>query len=244
MNTKTRVTIDNEEYFKTGDLARYNARGELVHAGRVDFQIKINGQRVETVEVEGAIMAWSPSDISNCLVTKLAQDEDLLIAYIVSQKSDLDIESLRAYCQARLRRYMVPSYFIIIDKFPLNTNGKIDRKQLPLPITNKQIPCVQINPDSICELEEKVHRIWCSILKLDAVPRHDNYFALGGSSLSLMQIFNYYTLQLAPDKELNVLDFFQNPTIVDHIQHLIDSKKKITRDWIALHLTEGMKKSV
>ena len=64
------VTINNKVYLKTGDLARYNKRGELVHAGRADFQIKIRGQRVETTEIENTIMRYSSENITNCLVTK------------------------------------------------------------------------------------------------------------------------------------------------------------------------------
>jgi hypothetical protein len=137
---------------------------------------------------------------------------------------------------------MVPSYFIVIDKFPLNTNGKIDRKQLPLPSTMTNVPMqfIRINEDFMSELEEKVHRLWCSMLKLNVVPRYSNYFALGGSSLSLMQIFNYYTVQLVSDKQLNVVDFFRSPTIADHVQYLLGSETRISTDWNALHLTQGM----
>ena len=90
------------------------------------------------------------------------------------------------------------------------------------------------------ELEEKVHSLWCSILRLDVVPIHMNCFALGGSSLSLMQLFNYYQFHLAPDKELNVLDFFINPTITEHVQLLINSKQKLHIMWSPLHLVQGM----
>jgi acyl-CoA synthetase (AMP-forming)/AMP-acid ligase II len=127
------VTIDNQVYVKTGDLARYNARGELVYVGRAEFEIKLCGQRVETSITENAIMNWSPSKISNCLVTKIPKSSDLLVAYIVSNDSKLNTEEIRDYCDKLLPQYMVPSYFVVLDKFPLNFNGNIDRKQLPLP---------------------------------------------------------------------------------------------------------------
>ncbi|CAF3340149.1 unnamed protein product [Rotaria sp. Silwood2] len=219
---------------KTGDLARYNSDGELVHAGRVDFQIKIRGQRVETAEIENTIMRWSPGKISNCLVMKLPQSDDLLVAYIVSNDLKLNTEDIRDYCNKHLRQYMIPSYFIIMDKFLVNSNGKVDRKQFPLPslqynaLTNSS----RSEDRSMSELEEKVHRLWCSTLRLDAISRDKNCFALGGSSLSLMQFFNYYQFYLAPDKQLNVLDFFANPTITEHVQLLLNSKTKATIIWI------------
>jgi hypothetical protein len=240
------VTVNNQIYMKTGDLARYNARGELVHAGRIDFQIKVRGQRVETTEIEDTIISWSPGKISNCLVTKAPQNDDLLVAYIISNELDIPIDDIRAYCSKKLRQFMVPTYIVILDKFPLNANGKIDRKQLPLP----SLPCDastkfnQYEDRPMSELEEKVHELWCSKLHLDIVPLHMSCFALGGTSLSLMQFFNYYQYHLAPDKQLNVLDFFINSTVDGHIQLLINSKTKIQNILIPLHLVQGMSFSI
>ncbi|CAF1312241.1 unnamed protein product [Adineta steineri] len=120
------VTIDNQIYMKTGDLARYNERGELVHSGRIDFQVKVHGQRVETTEIENTIITWSSDKISNCLVTKAPQNDDFLVAYVVSNDLQIDTEELRQHCRKYLRQYMVPSIFIILEKLPLNANGKID----------------------------------------------------------------------------------------------------------------------
>ncbi len=236
------VKINNEIYLKTGDLARYNVRGELVHAGRVDFQIKIRGQRVETTEIEETIMKCCPEKIFNSLVTKIPQMGDVLVAYVISNDSDLDTEEIRSHCKKHLRQYMVPSYFIVLDKFPLNSNGKIDRKQLPLPTSLYDVPSdfVQIEDQSMSELEKRVRNLWCSTLRLNHISRDTNCFTLGGSSLSLMQLFNYYQFHLVPEKQLNVLDFFINPTIADHVQLLINSKSKTQIVWRPLHLEQGM----
>ncbi|CAF1188610.1 unnamed protein product [Adineta steineri] len=226
LTKKTRVTINNEHFFKTGDLARYNTRGELVHVGRVDFQIKIRGQRVEASEVESVIMAWSPNVITNCLVVKLTQEEDLIVAYMVSNNLKLDIESLRDYCKERLRQYMIPSHFIVLDKFPLNVNGKIDRKQLPSPPSNVPSGFVKADEGLMSELEDQVHRFWCSKFELDSIPRDADCFALGGSSLTMMLIFNYYQANLVPEKQLDDLEFFTHPTIADHVRLLTCIKTK------------------
>ena len=127
------IIIQNRIYMKTGDLARYNERGELIHAGRVDFQVKIRGQLVDTTEIESTIVNYCTNKISNCLVTKVPDNDDLLVAYIISNDSQLNIDGIRNHCENYLRRYMIPSYFVILDKLPLNNNGKVDRKQLPIP---------------------------------------------------------------------------------------------------------------
>jgi hypothetical protein len=227
-------------YLKTGDLAQYNEQGELVHVGRVDFQIKIRGQRVETVEIESTIMNYSKK-ISNCLVTKAPQNNDLLVAYVISNDLELEVEEIRNYCNKYLRQYMVPTYFVILDKFPLNANGKVDRSQLSLPLLLQHTSTnfVPIKDQLMSELEKKVHSLWCSILRLEIVPRHMNCFALGGSSLSLMQLFNYYQFHLTPDKKLNISDFFINPTIAEHVQLLINSKTETHIVWSPLHLIQG-----
>ena len=235
------VTIKNQVYLKTGDLARYNTRGELVYVGRIDFQIKVHGQRVEPAEIENTIMSWSPSKISNCLVIKAPQKDDVLVAYVVTNDLELNTEEIRVHCNKYLRQYMVPSYFVVMDKFPINANGKIDRKQLPLPSLwlDPSTNFLSIEDRSMSELEEKVHRLWCSTLRLDTIPHYMNCFALGGSSLSLMYIFNYYQFHLVPDKQLNVLDFFINPTIAEHVQLLINSKTEPHIIWSSLHLVQG-----
>jgi hypothetical protein len=250
LTKKTFVTIGNEIYMKTGDLARYNALGELVPAGRLDFQIKIRGQRVETSEIESTIMNWQSPDgthdeISNCLVVKFLDDEDSLVAYIISSNLQLNIDSIRVYCQTHLRQFMVPSYFIVLDKMPLNSNGKVDRKQLPHPRRS------QTNSNSIQakSLDDKVRQLWCSLLDLDNLPDDDTTtcFALGGSSLTLMRIFNHYQFYLTPHRQLNVLDFFAQPTIVQHIRLLTALDTSTTSEEIApvalqvCHAVQGKK---
>jgi hypothetical protein len=234
------AVIDDQIYIKTGDLARYNERGELVHVGRIDFQIKIRGQRVETAEIENTIIKFSPNKIFNCLVTKISQNDDYLIAYIISNDSDLDTELIRDYCNKHLCQYMVPFHITILDKFPLNANGKIDRKELPLPALLSKTSFTVDDNESMSTIEEKVHSLWCSILRLDSIPHDMNCFALGGSSLSLMQLFNYYQFHFTSDKQLKILDLFLNPTITGHVQLLLNSKIKTKTIWNPFHLTQGL----
>ncbi|CAF1360501.1 unnamed protein product [Adineta steineri] len=240
----TLITINSEAYIKTGDLGYYNSHGEVVPAGRTDFQIKIRGQRVEAAEIENTIIASLSNEISSCLVMKSTENEERLIAYLVSKNLDINIESIRKYCNTHLRQYMIPSHFVVLDSFPVNTNGKIDRKRLPPPSPLSSCTSTKLTEtyeeQPVSELEEKVHRFWCTLLHLDAISRDANCFALGGSSLSIMQLFNYYQVYLAPHKQLNVLDFIVNPTIVEHVRHLKDPEMKTFTHWNALNLVQGM----
>ncbi len=153
------VTINNQVYLKTGDLPRYNGRGELVHVDRVDFQIKIRGQRLKTNKIENTIMNFSPEKISNCLIVKAPQNDDLLVAYFITNGTELNTEQIRDYWKKHLRQYMVPSFFIMPDKLTLNVNDKVDRKQLLLLslFSNAETNWVQVEDRSMSKLEVKIH---------------------------------------------------------------------------------------
>ena len=127
LTSKVSVEIDNETFYRTGDLVRMDNNGLLHYISRKDFQIKLHGQRIELGEIERCLL---DTPISACVVTKWGDDH--LIAY-VQTNGDIDGKQLREHCQAHLPPHMIPSIFIILDKLPLNANGKIDRKLLPSP---------------------------------------------------------------------------------------------------------------
>ncbi|CAF1154799.1 unnamed protein product [Didymodactylos carnosus] len=129
-----------EKCFRTGDLAKYNSNGEIIYVSRTDFQIKIHSQYIETGEIENVILA-SCNDISDCIVVKVSNEkseQDCVAAYIELsslqlERDNLSLEShIQEYCRSRLPLHMIPSSFIILNKLPLNSNGKVDRKQLPV----------------------------------------------------------------------------------------------------------------
>ncbi|CAF4908301.1 unnamed protein product, partial [Rotaria sp. Silwood1] len=120
------LIINDEPFYRTGDLVYIDTNGLLHYRGRKDYQIKLHGQRIELGEIEQCLLKTS---ISTCVV--IQWNHDYLIAYV--QSSSIDEEQLRKYCQSHLPAHMVPSIFIILDRLPLNSNGKIDRKLLPTP---------------------------------------------------------------------------------------------------------------
>ncbi|CAF4220235.1 unnamed protein product, partial [Adineta steineri] len=228
------TTINNQVYIKTGDLARYNTREELVYAGRTDFQIKIRGQRVETSEIENTITNSYPSKISDCVVTKLAQNDDLLVAYVVSKDSELDTEQIRNYCNKHLYQYMVPSFFVFLEQLPLNVNGKIDRKNLPMPDFSSLATIA--NDHRYIEPMEKVeilvHSLWCEILGHSRISTSANFFSIGGHSLLFIQLYQGYKTTFDIDiSMLDIGELFQHPTIANHA-HLISQSKN------AKHISE------
>ncbi|CAF4100111.1 unnamed protein product, partial [Adineta steineri] len=215
------TTINNEVYFKTGDLARYNAQGKLFYVGRADFQIKIRGQRVETTEIENTITNSYPDKISDCVVTKLAQNDDLLVAYVVSKESELDTEQIRNYCNRHLHQYMIPSIFVFLKQLPLNANGKLDRQRLPTPdisvlLTDTNDP-QYLEPKN--ELETVVHSLWCELFDCNRISTMTNFFNIGGHSLLLIQLYQNYKMTLNIDTtKINISELFQHTTIADHVR--------------------------
>ncbi|CAF0982682.1 unnamed protein product [Adineta steineri] len=228
------TTINNQVYIKTGDLARYNAQGKLFYVGRVDFQIKIRGQRVETTEIENTITNSYPDKISDCVVTKLAQNDDLLVAYVVSKDSELDTDQIRNYCNKHLYQYMVPSIFVFLKQLPLNANGKLDRQRLPIPDISVLLTGTNdlqyIEPKN--ELETLVHSVWCKILGCNRISTLTNFFTIGGHSLLFIQLYQGYKTTFNIDiSMLDIGELFQHPTIANHA-HLINQSKN------AKHISE------
>ena len=127
LTEKALIDIDGELFYRTGDLVRMDNNGLLHYQGRKDHQIKLHGQRIELGEIERCLLNTS---ISACVVIKWGDNH--LVAY-VQTTSNIDEKQLREHCQSHLPPHMIPSIFIILDKLPLNANGKVDRKLLPSP---------------------------------------------------------------------------------------------------------------
>ncbi|CAF4282717.1 unnamed protein product, partial [Adineta steineri] len=127
LTAKALLEIDGQLFYRTGDLVTIDNNGLIHYQGRKDHQIKLHGQRIELGEIERCLL--SIASISACVVMKW--NDDYLVAYV--QSSHINEKQLREHCQSHLPPHMIPSIFIILDKLPLNSNGKIDRKLLPPP---------------------------------------------------------------------------------------------------------------
>ena len=199
----------NLRLYKTGDLARWLPDGNLEFIGRIDDQVKIRGFRIELGEIESVLSTHS--DVSQCVVLAKGEGQDKkLVAYVVSQyDKGINQASIRTYLKDQLPDYMIPSFFIPLDSLPLNRNGKIDRKALPEPDESGLIrDNAYVAPRT--ESERILCDIFQSVLKLEQVGIHDNFFHIGGNSLSSIKLSAIISEKF--NDKISVKEIFDYPT--------------------------------
>lgn len=210
-----------ERLYRTGDIARWLSDGNIEFIGRIDNQVKIRGYRIELGEVEFVINKLDE-------VRKGFVDVNIskqIVAYVVLEK-EVSIDELRQKVSQKLPSYMIPSYFVKLEEFPLTTNGKIDRKALPEPEKNTEEEYIAPRND----LEKKLVDIWSSVLGIENVGINDNFFNLGGDSIKTIQI------QARLNKEgyiLSVKDIFVNPTISSLVPKISVKTNVICQDFVS-----------
>lgn len=198
-----------KKLYRTGDLAKWMPDGSLVFLGRTDDQVKIRGYRIEIGEVEHALHKMD--FIKNAIVTihMNQQGEHSLCAYIVSDVK-LTIKKLRKNLTEVLPEYMIPSYFIQMDRFPLTPNGKIDRKALPVPINNKSSKTEYFAPST--DVQQLLAELWSTVLQIERVGIYDHFFELGGNSIKAIQVASRL---LEAGYKVEIKHFFRHPVIAD-----------------------------
>ncbi|HEU5375285.1 MAG TPA: amino acid adenylation domain-containing protein [Ktedonobacteraceae bacterium] len=207
----TEVDASTSRMYRTGDLARYLPNGNIEYLGRLDRQIKIRGIRVEPGEIEAILAEYTGIHEAIVLLHPGTSDMARLVAYVVPEKEAMPAASeLRQFLEWRLPTYMVPSAFIMLDKLPLNHNGKIDRSAL-LEIEVTSVAHESIFSEPQTPLEEQLVAIWSELLRVKPIGIHDNFFALGGHSLLGAQLISLMRKQL--QVELTHFELFENPTI-------------------------------
>jgi len=170
--------------YRSGDLAQRAHSGEILYHGRMDFQVKLRGHRIELGEIEHALTTHE--DILETVVVLDRAHSDLarLIAYLIpSGDKTPSPRTLRAFLANRLPEYMIPSAFVCLDDFPLSSNGKVDRKALPLP---EAVAKTYRSPET--ETERELAEIWADLLRLKTVGADDHFFEIGGHSLVATQL--------------------------------------------------------
>lgn len=188
--------------YRTGDFARKLSNGDIEYIGRIDRQVKIRGYRIELEEIERCILQYD--GISGAIV-KVIKDNDssALCAYLISNNKKTNIPALKKFITSRLSIQSIPSFFIVLDSFPLTTNGKINIDELPSPINkhseaiNKpQTDCQEILREFVSDALGKIDKNKISIT--------DNFFEMGGNSLNiailLSKIKKHYDMVIPLDK--------------------------------------------
>ncbi|MBC3839740.1 AMP-binding protein [Streptacidiphilus sp. 4-A2] len=204
--------------YRSGDLGRIDARGELHYLGRGDTQVKLRGLRVELGEVE-TLLAAAPGIALAAAAVRGSGPEQRLVAYVVPRPGAGPTEAeLRARLAERLPGYMVPEIFEYLDELPFNRSGKIDRALLPEPGTVRQ-PQALPYAAPVTGTEQRLAGTWARLLTLDRVGIHDNFFDLGGNSVRLMGVLAALREQ-DPDIPLTLVDLFRRPTVAALAAHL------------------------
>ncbi len=184
---------EGERLYKTGDIGRWLADGNIEFIGRKDDQVKIRGYRIELGEIENVLKRNKAIEQAVVVVKANEDKEKELVAYIVA-KTEQNTTEIKSYLKDLLPDHMLPTYYVQLESLPLTTNGKIDKKSLPDPKEISLSSGVEyVAPRN--ETEEKLVKIWQDVLKRDKIGVKDDFFALGGHSLKIIKVINQINKQ-------------------------------------------------
>ncbi len=220
--------------YRTGDLAYWREDGNIIFVGRNDFQIKINGQRVELGEIESALSSVDGVDSAAVIVRKDSNDNQLLCAFYTGK--EMSATDLRSVLGRSLPRYMVPQSFSFLDSMPLNASGKIDRKAFDAyPVE----PIAEAYEEPGTATEKEICELFGSVLGVERVGRNDNFYDLGGTSLQLVQLLSSSLLEA-----LSPSDFMTDPTPAG-VAKKLDARNETDYNYVVpLYVAENSEKAV
>ena len=197
--------------YKTGDLVRWRADGNLEFLGRLDHQVKIRGFRIELGEIEAAILTHPAVREAVVVAREDASGDKRLVAHVVLEdEASLPSADLRQFLKEALPEYMVPSAFMVMDKLPLTPSGKLDRRGLPAPDLSVMLREGEyVAPRT--PVEETLCEIWAEVLGVEQVGIYDNFFELGGHSLLATKAISRVRKLL--NVQLLLRTIFEQPTV-------------------------------
>ncbi|MBE3649276.1 non-ribosomal peptide synthetase [Paenibacillus polymyxa] len=225
--------VDGDRLYCTGDLVRWREDGILEYAGRIDQQVKIRGYRIELGEVETRLASVPSVRDSVVIALRDGAGQQQLCAYFTADEQ-LTIRELRTVMSASLPSYMIPSAFVQLDRFPLTTNGKIDRKALPVPDKALHTGIEYVAPRT--DVEQLLAAIWQEVLEIPQVGIHDDFFTLGGHSLKVLELIR--KVRLATDIELPIRSVLEFPTIEEQALTLLKADLDYKVDSPIIRLNE------
>ncbi|MBS0346729.1 MAG: amino acid adenylation domain-containing protein [Proteobacteria bacterium] len=195
--------------YRSGDLVRLNAAGELEFLGRIDHQVKLRGFRIELGEIESLLLAAPEVREALVVAQQLKDGDTALVAYVTPREgATLGVDALRQRLRDALPAYMVPAYMVALERFPLTPNGKVDRAALPDPTVVAQAAVREVPQN---ELEAQIAAVWEEVLGNAGISRRQNFFDAGGHSMKMARV----QLRLAEilGREVDLVDLFRYPTI-------------------------------
>jgi amino acid adenylation domain-containing protein len=199
-----------DRLYRTGDLARRLPGGEIEFLGRIDHQVKIRGFRIELGEIETALVRHPAVREATVLTRADSGGGTQLLAYVAARPEEAPAaRDLRQFLMKTLPDYMIPSAFVVLDALPLTAHGKVDRKALPMPESPRSDAEAFVGPRT--PVEEKLAAIWSEILGVERIGARDDFFLLGGHSLSATRILSRVRDSLGVNLSLAVV--FETPTV-------------------------------
>ncbi|CAM4414138.1 MAG: Linear gramicidin synthase subunit B [Legionellaceae bacterium] len=227
INTKYQQEEKNNRLYRTGDLVRYLADGNIEFLGRIDEQVKIRGFRVELGEIANLLLEQEHIADAAVILREDKPNQKKIISYIVKKNTYIEdstsfIEIIKNYLKQQLPDYMIPSAFVILEKLPLTSHGKFDRKALPIP-TN-ETSSIKLQANNI--VEKELISICADLLDCpaDKISITDKFFEMGMTSITIV---NFY--QRLPENYkqiINQLDLFSYVTVKSLAEHLLSKLKE------------------
>ncbi len=204
--------------YKTGDLAKYLADGNIEYFGRIDGQVKVRGYRIELGEIELTLDKHSSVNAAVVIAREDEPGDKRLVAYLIpEQGKNINASELRKFLSDKLPEYMMPSAFVQMESFPRTPSGKIDRRNLPAP-SNKRPELSTLFAAPQSDMEKQFAKLWCKLLKIDSVGTSDNFFELGGNSLLALKFIA--ELRQEHNLDLPVVKMYQHPDILSLVKFL------------------------
>ncbi|MFD2679426.1 amino acid adenylation domain-containing protein [Bacillus seohaeanensis] len=210
----------DSKLYKTGDIVKYLPDGNIEFIGRSDFQIKLRGFRIELGEIEEILRQNKVIKESVVLLKEAKNNDKKLVCYYTTEES-ISKREIKTDLSKKLPNYMIPSVFIEMDKFPLTSNGKIDRAKLPAPKKQDLGLGEYVSPRN--DLEETLASIWEDVLDIEKIGIYDHFFELGGHSLLATQVISRIFKKLK--KRITIQELFESPTIAKLAKHLLECEQ-------------------
>ena len=199
---------DGSRMYRTGDLVYWNDQGLLHFVGRADDQVKIRGHRVELGEIEGRLVRHGAVVDAAVTVHREEDGTPTLVGYVVMrQGKHASVDALRQHLAKFLPDYMIPAQVMVLDAMPLTPTGKLDRRALPAPTRSSKT----VYAEPVTETEKKLATLWQQILGVERIGLHDNFFQLGGDSLTAAEMVARFPEHFG--MELPLASLFEASTI-------------------------------
>ena len=230
-----------ERLYRTGDAGRRLSHGELEYLGRVDEQVKVRGFRIEPGEIEAALREHESVEQAKVL----ARDgvEKRLVGYVKRKiGTEVNHAQLREHLRARLPEYMLPAAFVVLDEFPLTANGKLDLRALAeMESPSQQETSIDyVEPQT--EIEKTIAAVWRAVLQIEKVGARDNFFDLGGTSISMA--LACHRLRDVLQKDISMVEMFTYTTVNSLASHLAHAESESAIQPLDFEAVEGRRETM